>query len=59
MDVLESLLMMSLTQAGMMLTNIGQVIGLIVAVAAAIGAARLGWYGTDRVLARRSRTDED
>jgi hypothetical protein len=59
MDVFQTLLAVSVTQTGALLGDLHQVIGLLAAIVAAIAAARLGWHGTDRVLARRSRTDED
>ncbi|GLZ04017.1 hypothetical protein Acsp03_14830 [Actinomadura sp. NBRC 104412] len=59
MDVLVALLVMSTAQTAALLTDLRQVIGLVAALVTAIAAARLGWHGTDRVLARRSRADKD
>jgi hypothetical protein len=59
MDVLVTLLAWSVAQAGSLLLESRQLIGLAAAVLAAILAAQLGWHGTDRVIAWRSRTDEE
>ncbi|MEW2356850.1 hypothetical protein [Spirillospora sp. NPDC029432] len=59
MDVLVTLLVWSATQAASLLTESRQLVGLAAAVLAAILAAQLGWHGTDRLIAWRSRTDED
>jgi hypothetical protein len=59
MDAFMALMVMTLTQATSLLTDMGQVIGLLAAFGLALVAARLGWHGTDRVIAWRSRTDED
>ncbi len=57
MDVLIALLVVSTAQTAALLTDLRQVAGLVAAFVAAIAAARLGWHGTDRVLARRSKAD--
>jgi hypothetical protein len=59
MDVLVTLLVWSVSQAGSLLLESRQLIGLAAAVLAAILAAQLGWHGTDRIIAWRSRTDEE
>lgn len=59
MDVLVTLLVWSVSQAGSLLLESRQMIGLGAAVLAAILAAQLGWHGTDRIIAWRSRTDEE
>jgi hypothetical protein len=59
MDAFVAMVVVSLTQAATLLTDLRQVIGLVAAFLLAVAAAQLGWQGTDRVLARRGRTDED
>jgi hypothetical protein len=59
MDALVALMAVSMAKTVSLLTDLRQVLGLIAAFVVAIAAAQLGWHGTDRVLARRSRTDED
>ncbi|MFB4313469.1 hypothetical protein [Actinomadura sp. 21ATH] len=59
MDVLVTLMVWSVSQAASLLTESRQLVGLAAAVLAAILAAQLGWHGTDRLIAWRSRTDED
>ncbi|MFD0900169.1 hypothetical protein [Actinomadura sediminis] len=57
MDTLTMLMLSAVSQANALLLDARQVIGLVAAALAAMLAARLGWHGTDRVLARRSEDD--
>ncbi|QFG21862.1 hypothetical protein [Actinomadura sp. WMMB 499] len=57
MDTLTMLMLGAVSQANALLLDARQVIGLVAAVLAAMLAARLGWQGTDRILARRSEDD--
>ncbi|MFI0353803.1 hypothetical protein [Actinomadura sp. 9N407] len=59
MDFLLTLLVWSVAQTGSLLLESRQMVGLGAAVLAAILAAQLGWHGTDRIIAWRSRTDEE
>lgn len=58
MDVLIALMLRSVYQADALLMESRQLIGLIAAFLAAVLAARLGWHGTDRVIARRQRSED-
>ncbi|MFC5747104.1 hypothetical protein [Actinomadura rugatobispora] len=59
MDVLVTLLLASVTQTATLLAESRQMIGLAAAILAAMLAAQIGWHGTDRLLAWKSRPDED
>lgn len=59
MENLVSLMLGSVLQAPVLITESRQVVGLLAAAGAAMIAARLGWHGTDRILARRERADQD
>jgi hypothetical protein len=59
MDLLLTLLVWNVTQAGSLLLESRQLVGLGAAILAAVLAGQLGWHGTDRIIAWRSRTDED
>ncbi|RFU42406.1 hypothetical protein DZF91_06745 [Actinomadura logoneensis] len=59
MEYLVSLFLGSVLQAPVLITESRQVVGLIAAALAAMLAARLGWHGTDRLIAWRGRTDQD
>ncbi|WP_165966219.1 hypothetical protein [Actinomadura sp. 7K534] len=58
MDVLLSLMLASVYQAATLLMESRQVIGLLAAFLAAVLAAHIGWHGTDRAIARRSRSED-
>ena len=59
MDLVMSLMLGSVSQADALLMESRQVIGLVAAVLAAMLAAQLGWHGTDRLISRRGRSEED
>ncbi|MEV5569267.1 hypothetical protein AB0L06_04400 [Spirillospora sp. NPDC052269] len=59
MEYLVSLVLGSVLQAPVLISESRQVVALIAAAGAAMLAARLGWLGTDRLLARRGRPDQD
>jgi len=59
MDVVLTLIVGAVSQTDALLMEFRQVIGLIAAALAAMLAARLGWHGTDRIIAWRERPDED
>jgi hypothetical protein len=59
MDSLTTFLVAHIGQADALLLQTRLGFGLIAAGLAAILAGRLGWYGTDRALARRERTDDE
>ncbi|MER7543749.1 hypothetical protein ABTW95_12180 [Spirillospora sp. NPDC127506] len=58
MDVLLALILRSVYQVDALLMDSRQVIGLVAAFLAAVLAAQLGWHGTDRLLARRQRSED-
>ncbi|WP_165950533.1 hypothetical protein [Actinomadura sp. GC306] len=58
MDVVLSLMMASVYQAATLLMESRQMIGLLAAFLVAVLAAHVGWHGTDRVIARRSRSED-
>ncbi|MEU5989087.1 hypothetical protein ABZ806_08920 [Spirillospora sp. NPDC047418] len=58
MDVLLALMLRSIYLVDSLLMDSRQVIGLVAAFVAAMLAAQLGWHGTDRVLAWRSRSED-
>ncbi|GAA1852562.1 hypothetical protein [Actinomadura bangladeshensis] len=58
MDVLLALMLRSVYLVDSLLMDSRQVIGLVAAFVAAMLAAQLGWHGTDRVLAWRSRSED-
>jgi hypothetical protein len=58
MDVLLALMLRSIYLVDSLLMDSRQVIGLAAAFVAAVLAAQLGWHGTDRVLAWRSRSGD-
>ncbi|MFA1543250.1 hypothetical protein [Actinomadura monticuli] len=58
MDVLLAVMLRSVYLVGSLLMDSRQVIGLVAAFLAAVLAARFGWHGTDRVLARRQRSED-
>ncbi|MFA1549042.1 hypothetical protein [Actinomadura chokoriensis] len=58
MDVLLALMLRSVYLVDALLMDSRQVIGLVAAFLAAVLAARLGWHGTDRALARRQRSED-
>jgi hypothetical protein len=58
MDSLTTFVVAHIGQADALLMESRQVIGLVAALLAALLAGRLGWYGTDRILARRERADD-
>ncbi|GAA1810775.1 hypothetical protein [Actinomadura chokoriensis] len=58
MDVLLALMLRSVYLVDSLLMDSRQVIGLLAAFVAAMLAAQLGWHGTDRVLAWRSRSED-
>ncbi len=57
MDVLLALALRSVYLVDSLLMDSRQVIGLVAAFLAAVLAA-LGWHGTDRILARRQRSED-
>ncbi|WP_433329123.1 hypothetical protein [Spirillospora sp. CA-294931] len=59
MEALIALFLGNVVQTTALVTELRQVVGLVAAALAAMIAARLGWHGTDRVIAWRERTDED
>ncbi|MFB4305824.1 hypothetical protein [Actinomadura sp. GTD37] len=58
MDVLLAVMLRSVYLVEALLMDSRQVIGLVAAFLAALLAAQLGWHGTDRVLARRQRSED-
>jgi hypothetical protein len=58
MDVLLALMLRSIYLVDSLLMDSRQMIGLAAAFVAAVLAAQLGWPGTDRVLAWRSRSED-
>ncbi|CNG05093.1 Uncharacterised protein [Mycobacterium tuberculosis] len=58
MDVLLALMLRSIYLVDSLLMDSRQMIGLAAAFVAAVLAAQLGWHGTDRVLAWRSRSED-
>ncbi|NVI87027.1 hypothetical protein [Actinomadura sp. BRA 177] len=58
MDVLLALALRSVYLVDSLLMDSRQVIGLVAAFLAAVLAAQLGWHGTDRILARRQRSED-
>ena len=58
MDVLLALMLRSIYLVDSLLMDSRQVIGLVAAFVAAMLAAQLGWHGTDRILAWRSRSED-
>lgn len=58
MDVLLALMLRSIYLVDSLLMDSRQVIGLVAAFLAAVLAAQLGWHGTDRLLARRQRSED-
>ncbi|WP_396446643.1 hypothetical protein [Actinomadura sp.] len=58
MDVLLALILRSVYLVDALLMDSRQVIGLVAAFLAAVLAAQLGWHGTDRLLARRQRSED-
>jgi len=58
MDVLLALMLRSIYLVDSLLMDSRQMIGLAAAFVAAVLAAHLGWHGTDRVLAWRSRSED-
>ncbi|MFI0447704.1 hypothetical protein [Actinomadura sp. 6N118] len=59
MDFLATLILGNVVQTASLLMESRQIIGLVAAFLAAVLAAQLGWHGTDRVIAWRSRPDQD
>ncbi|KAB2351697.1 hypothetical protein [Actinomadura rudentiformis] len=59
MDFLATLILGNVVQTASLLMESRQVIGLVAAFLAAVLAAQLGWHGTDRLIAWRSRPDQD
>ncbi|WP_026415529.1 hypothetical protein [Actinomadura oligospora] len=59
MEYLVSLALGSVLQAPVLISESRQVVGLLAAAGAAMLAARLGWHGTDRLIARRGGADQD
>ncbi|MFC5180272.1 hypothetical protein [Actinomadura harenae] len=59
MENLIGLVLGSVLQAPVLISESRQVVGLLAAAAVAVLAARLGWLGTDRLIARRGRADQD
>ncbi len=58
MDVLLAAILRSVYLVESLLMDSLQMIGLASAFLAALLAARLGWHGTDRVLAWRQRSED-
>ena len=58
MDVLLAAMLRSIYLVDSLVMDSRQVIGLVAAFLAAVLAAQLGWHGTDRVLARRQRSED-
>ncbi|WP_165964577.1 hypothetical protein [Actinomadura sp. KC216] len=58
MDLLMSLMLVTVYRADALLMESRQVIGLAAAFLAAMLAAQLGWHGTDRILAWRQRSED-
>ena len=58
MDVVLAFVVGVVYRADALLMESRQMIGLLAAFLAAVLAAQLGWHGTDRLLARRQRSED-